>query len=593
MLSYGDNMEFHFDSRVTQLNGPNGSGKSSIPTILEDLFYNKTSRGIKKKSLKNRNLDTNKYWSSAEFELHGKEFYIEKVVTSSTNLRLICDGEDISGHTPTQTYKTLKELLGLEFNTFSKLVYQSTSSSLDFLLSTDAKRKQFLTSLLGLEEYTNIGSAVKSRLTEVKSDIKACEKAISSLKKVLSREVPSIKDELTLPEVEYLDEDYISELRERISQIRIRNSKISDNEANKVALSKLDLETKPEPPSYYSERESLKKEYDSIRAKHSAAKAEYEKLTSVRHECPTCGTKLTDDSRREHIEKEKKSLIKRIDSLVERYEVVKEKLQTISRYEKELQTYQNKKDKYEEFEGRIDYSLPSSPENYYVLQKEIEELQSKHSAQLKELRRIEEYNQNVRLENSKAESLIEQKKEFEKENAELNEELESLEYRKDTLDVLNQAYGTRGLIAYKIEATTKVFEDLINEYLQVLSKGRFNLVFDVEDTKLALRLYDSGEEIEINCLSSGEFNRVNTASLLAIRKMMTSISKVDLNVLFLDEVVSVLDKEGKDTLIEVLLSEENLNSVVVSHGYVHPLTDRVYVDKHQGVSSLSMEADSG
>ena len=54
--------------------------------------------------------------------------------------------------------------------------------------------------------------------------------------------------------------------------------------------------------------------------------------------------------------------------------------------------------------------------------------------------------------------------------------------------------------------------------------------------------------------------RVNIATLIAIRKLMTSISKSRINVLFLDEVNQALDEQGKEKVVEVLLGEESLNT---------------------------------
>ena len=60
---------------------------------------------------------------------------------------------------------------------------------------------------------------------------------------------------------------------------------------------------------------------------------------------------------------------------------------------------------------------------------------------------------------------------------------------------------------------------------------------------------------------------------------MGAVSKVNLNTLFLDEVVSVLDQEALDTLIDILLKESDLNTFVVSHGYKHPLTRTLLVNR--------------
>jgi DNA repair exonuclease SbcCD ATPase subunit len=87
-------------------------------------------------------------------------------------------------------------------------------------------------------------------------------------------------------------------------------------------------------------------------------------------------------------------------------------------------------------------------------------------------------------------------------------------------------------------------------------------------------------------LSSGELARVNTATLIAIRKLMSSISKSRINILFLDEVINVLDESGREKLVEVLLDEDNLNTYVVSHGWTHPLLEKIEVVKRENVSAL-------
>ena len=92
-------------------------------------------------------------------------------------------------------------------------------------------------------------------------------------------------------------------------------------------------------------------------------------------------------------------------------------------------------------------------------------------------------------------------------------------------------------------------------------------------------------EKNLSSLSSGELARVNTATLIAIRKLMSSISKSRINILFLDEVINVLDEAGREKLVEVLL-QEDLNTYVVSHGWTHPLLHKIEVVKQGNVSGL-------
>jgi recombinational DNA repair ATPase RecF len=66
---------------------------------------------------------------------------------------------------------------------------------------------------------------------------------------------------------------------------------------------------------------------------------------------------------------------------------------------------------------------------------------------------------------------------------------------------------------------------------------------------------------------------------------MSSISKSKLNILFLDEVIAVLDDTGREKLVEVLI-EEDLNTYIVSHGWTHPLLDKIEVVKEENISRL-------
>ena len=153
------------------------------------------------------------------------------------------------------------------------------------------------------------------------------------------------------------------------------------------------------------------------------------------------------------------------------------------------------------------------------------------------------------------------------------------------LEVLKKSFSTNGLLAYKIENLVKELEELANEYLAELSDGRFTLEFIVSNDKLNVQITDNGNIVDILALSSGELARVNTATLIAIRKLMSSISKSRINVLFLDEVINVLDDAGREKMVEVLLGED-LNTYIVSHGWTHPLLEKIEVVKNGNVSGL-------
>ena len=67
---------------------------------------------------------------------------------------------------------------------------------------------------------------------------------------------------------------------------------------------------------------------------------------------------------------------------------------------------------------------------------------------------------------------------------------------------------------------------------------------------------------------------------------MQSLSNSRTNLLILDETVENLDAEGKERLIEILLKEENLNTFLISHGFSHPLLEKLSVIKDKNISRI-------
>ena len=104
------------------------------------------------------------------------------------------------------------------------------------------------------------------------------------------------------------------------------------------------------------------------------------------------------------------------------------------------------------------------------------------------------------------------------------------------------------------------------------------------DAKLSVTIYNNGIATSINTLSSGEQTLVNLATLFAIRKVMSATN--DLNLVFLDEVISVLRNDDKDILVNILL-QQNWNTLLVSHEYNNAECTKVLIEKDStGVSKI-------
>lgn len=584
-FSYGENNKIDFStSPLTQIVGYNGHGKSSIALILEEVLYNKNSKGIKKGDILNRNSKSKSYSISLEFDKDGDLYQIKSVRGATQSVKLTRNGEDISSHTATQTYKTIEELIGYDHKTFAQIVYQSTASSLEFLTATDSNRKKFLIDLLNLSRYVEAGEVFKDALKGVGEELTVTTTKIKSIEEWLTKYQKTDLTEKVLEPVPVLPKELVeqnSEIRDQIKNIEVKNKKIVQNNKYKELLDDIVLEAIPEKPELDTKTLTVSK----IEAAKAAKDAEafIKKMAGLGSVCPTC---LQD------IDKHK------LDSLVQEHEQVrdtktntaKELGEILSRYESDLQAWQEKVDlkkQYEEYHSLYDPELRTE-----ILDKQQLELSIKANERLikeveDKIKTITEHNTRSIAHNAKIEVVKSQLEEMNNSLRELKGELVEISEKHSTLQVLVKTFSSSGLVAYKIECLVKDLEEVTNKYLAELSGGRFQLSFKISSSdKLLVVITDHGKDIEIIALSGGERARVNCAALLGIRKLMQSLSNTRINLLILDETIENLDLEGKEKLVEVLLQEEYLNTFVISHGFSHPLLEKIQVVKKNNISSI-------
>tara|TARA_B100002019_G_scaffold46664_2_gene39302 strand:- start:287 stop:2080 length:1794 start_codon:yes stop_codon:yes gene_type:complete len=584
-FSYGENNELDLSSNtVTQLVGTNGMGKSSIPLIIEEALYNKNSKGIKKADIPNRYVNQG-YSIHLTFTKDTKEYEVLIDRKSSIKLRLLEDGEDISSHTATNTYKTLQDIIGIDFKTFTQLVYQNTSSSLQFLTATDTNRKKFLIDLLHLEHYVKLFELFKEESRKQTVNLASVESKIATIEKWLQDNKLSDTTILPLEEISIdtsKDEKEYAELSLEIKNISEKNKKINQNNTYKEMLSKIDLQkaqscTVTEKQSY----DRLQSDLGNLRGVVAGSKKLLEKLEKLGDHCPTCEQEVDPGFKQKLIDEESRKIA---ENRREEYEI-EGRISEIKRDNAEYDNARKIEREWQEIYRSIDRTLPVALLDKGELESRLGRIRADLVQAQESLEKITRSNEKITRHNTRIQVIQEQTDDF---LAQLEEQQAQLEVYKETannLEVLKKAFSTNGLIAYKIENLVKDLEELTNHYLAELSDGRFTLEFVVSNDKLNVQITDNGNIVDILALSSGELARVNTATLIAIRKLMSSISKSKINILFLDEVIAVLDDAGREKLVEVLL-EEDLNTYVVSHGWTHPLLEKVEVVKSGNISRL-------
>ena len=584
-FSYGPNNNLRLDTdTVTQIIGTNGMGKSSIPLIIEEALYNKNSKGIKKADIPNRYMN-NGYTIWLLFEKDGNEYLIDVKRSGSIKVKLEKNGEDISSHTATNTYKTIQEIIGIDFKTFSQLVYQSTNASLQFLTATDTNRKKFLIDLLHLDDYVQLFEVFKeaartasNKMIEVTSEIATVEKWLNTNKLDSTNILPMLDLEINTDE----EEKEFRSLSIELENISEKNKKILRNNQYKEMLAGINLDeinniqvTEKVSP------DEFQKELGQLEAGMKASEKMLQKLQKLDDVCPTCEQKVDSDFKESLINEEKKT----ISFMTEKINENKEKVTEIRRNNTEFDRKNKLQKDWEDLFRSIDNDLPANILDKEQLESRLGDLQRELRAAKAEISRIAGENEKRTRENTRIEIIQAQTDGFIKKLNKASETLKEVSELDANLEILKKAFSTNGLLAYKIENLVKELEELTNTYLAELSDGRFTLEFIVSNDKLNVQITDNESIVDILALSSGEQARVNTATLIAIRKLMSSISKSRINILFLDEVINVLDESGREKLVEVLL-QEDLNTYVVSHGWTHPLLHKIEVVKQGNVSGL-------
>jgi len=591
-FSYGADNELNLnDATLTQLVGTNGVGKSSIPLILEEVLFNKNSKNVKKADIANRYVNKG-YNISLDFTVDSDLYNITVIRRATLKCKLTKNEEDISSHTASNTYNTLGDILGIDFKTFSQLVYQNTNASLQFLTATDTNRKKFLIDLLKLDDYVSFFETFKEAVRVNSSDVTTINAKLSTIAKWLADNI--LEDSSILPKIDlpfYSEEQEMSlrSLLIELENISEKNKKINLNNQLKHQLADIDLHEYKRQLAKYVEEKDTNDAVSSVATWKSEMIHEdtmlnkYNKLLTLDDMvCPTCEGEVDEmfvnSMIKEHTERKENC---------ERFtQEAARKLQKLEEENAIYRTAEREVQNWEDLYRSIDHELTTSILNEDDLQNQVKKLSEEITTAKSALQEIIDENTKRERHNTRIGIILEQTSEFQSQLNALQFELSNKEEHLAALETLKKAFSTNGLLAYKIESLVKELEVLTNDYLAEFSDGRFSINFVVTNDKLNVEVSDNGNIIDILALSSGELARVNIATLVAIRKLMASISRSQINVLFLDEVNQALDEVGKEKVVEVLLKEENLNTYMVSHGWTHPLLEKIEITKEDNISYL-------
>lgn len=594
MFSYGRDNELDLDSnRITQLTASNGVGKTSVALIIQELLFSKNIKGVKKGDILNR-WSKDKDWKGLlQFTVNDKEYILTVYRTGATSkVKLQENGIDISEHKVPDTYKRIEDILGINFEVFSQLTYQSSVDLLDFLKATDTNRKKFLINLFNLERYVAIGERIKLKAAQVDKELLKLQGELKSVDDFLNNtSISEYMQERAVFEADSsaairiaaIDKELIN-ITETCKRIDKNNMYISERDS---LLFDISLQ-EPEPFAYTSEYQTLKLDLAGLIQEIDRHKRELKGL-KINDKCPACGQPI-DNS---HLLKLQTELQDKIEQAAAKQ---KSGLLQADVWEKAVQEHQKQKQLYEANKAKIsrfeqllqliDDNMPKQYPDHAALSLERKNLSSILTEQQKQLAEITDYNRRVSAHNAKVDALKEQKSEFLSRQSIVKADILNKSSQSNALTILKKAFSTSGIVAFKLENLTKELETTINHYLSTLSDGQFQVEFSLDKEKLNISVISNGISAPIETVSGGEFSRIQTSILLAIRSLLSKLGGSSVNLLFLDEVMAVLDDAGKEGLIDSLQKETELNVFLISHEFKHPLIPTIEIKKKDNLSEI-------
>jgi DNA repair exonuclease SbcCD ATPase subunit len=598
-FSYGrDNVINFVESPLTQLVGRNGHGKSSVALILEEVLFNKNSKGIKKADILNRYVKDKTYTIELDFEKDNTPYQIKSSRGTTQTVKLYKNGLDISSHTATATYKAIEDVIGFDHKTFAQIVYQSNASSLEFLTAPDTARKKFLIELLNLGVYTRAQEVFKEVAQDLNREIASVQSQVSTVNSWLTKYSNSDLSSKPLLDVPQFDQQLAVELattEAKLANIETANKKITQNNTYKQIQSQIKLYPLGEQPSdnpqpLKSESATLNTESVELSKTVRDSQAFVKKMSALHGTCPTCLQEINEakiaDLLAEQAEIQSNAETRNA-SIKVRVGEINLILSEITAKTQAWNTATKTREDWEKYHALIDTELQANVYDKNELDSKVQALETAIFNLRNAINKAEKLNREASTHNAKVELLSKQLVEMNLELETYSGTLHELSERMGILNILTKTFSTTGLVAYKIECLVKDLEELTNEYLVDLSDGRFQISFKISSSdKLNVIVTDNARDIDILALSGGERARVNVATLLAIRKLMQSLSSSRINLLILDETVEALDVDGKERLVEVLLREEFLNTFLVSHGFTHPLLEKIHVVKTNNISRI-------
>ncbi len=576
----------------------NGAGKSSIPEILVYGFFGKTIK--KPKKLSHKDVINNKTGKKLKIEIEWDKYKLVRT-RKPDGLKLYESEKGIWDDTTEitlggmpATQKKIEDILGLSYESFVNIAVFTDNNSVAFLECDAADKRIIVENLLSLEKFRNYQEASKKLLKihkeklaskdmeltyankanddnllmieKYKNDIKKYRLDIANKFIQIKKQIHEVENEISqLRENDSTIAEYQKE-QEKIPEI---DSQIADLESNKEkALSNIQkgndvlAKIKIEIDAADLEIQNVKLEKSSYESQGKTIAAAIEKINKLEDgvECQHCMSIISKENYAAVLSKHKAEAtdirtkwtnVKASLDLMEKDRSLKSTqkasiAQAIAVQEEKLRSFNKKIEELLREKTRI-LNIPkpdvSNKLNGLNNKKEILEIECSKYDPDKIL--STPFDQYLLDAESKSNKLQKQAEEICDETKIIKNEMKYYEY-------WSVAFGDQGIRKYIIDEVVPALNNNLAYWLNILIDGNLRIRFDNQFEDYIDKLPEESK-LSYFAISGGQKRRINLALSQAFAHVMSLNTGRYLDIVFLDEVTSNIDKAGAEAIYRMIV----------------------------------------
>ena len=541
--SYGNKIQrLEFDQDQSELFltlGKNGDGKTTIANAIIYGLYGKVE-GVKLSDLPNRiNKDL---LVKIGIQCGTMKIDIERGLMPNKFSVMINGIEfDKAGKKSVQDYLE-EEVFGIPYHVFKNIIILSINDFKSFLTMNNSDKRQIIDRMFGFSILNDMQKQIKEERKQVKMDIDTYESELNQL----LESIKSVRGKLNtlLEESNTANKSKIEELKEGLLSLKGNVEKLDAERKNHEGeMNKFNSQYNDK----HSDAKDIKREIDYLKKKLALYESGH---------CPTCETKLDSEwhtNQKCEFEENIKTNMDSIKSLKVEMDVLSEK-------------------------------VTDARELKFDLEGDIREHKINMGQLKAELLKLKNTPDDKNFDHLK--TLI---TEFETKEATKSNEKDNLNADYNFMEIVEQVLGEDGV---KNLAVKTILPGL-NANIAAMA-STMHLQFHIRfDEKFDCIINHLGEDINPLTLSTGERKKADFIIIVAIIKIL-KLRFPQLNLLFLDELLSSVDHDGVYNILKILnqvIKENKINTFVINHTVLpHEIFDKkIQIYRENGFSKFSIE----